>query len=142
MFFELLDLRQCVVDHVGFRPALVLGEVCKELFLRFIRIRNEFLAGTEGQPANIAICNAGRCPHKPHYLHVSLGHNNMMAGTLMTVNGEANAVLRAAVLVTGAVLPTGALSVVPLFWRPLRMGGEQSSANSYLVCHHKSKQQA
>jgi hypothetical protein len=80
---ELLDLRQGVVHHVGFRLALVFRKVREELFFGLIRIRNEFGSRTEGQPANIAIGDAGRSPHKPYDLHIPLGHGNIMAAMFL-----------------------------------------------------------
>jgi hypothetical protein len=77
---RLLDLSQSAVHDIALRLAFMFGEIGEELRFGFVCVRNEFRPGPEGQPANIAIGDARGGPHEAHDLHISLGHETIMAG--------------------------------------------------------------
>jgi len=76
----LLDLSESAVHDVRLRLAFVFGEVCKKLLFGFVGIGNEFLAGSESQPAYVAVGDARSSAHEADDLHVSFRHEIMIAG--------------------------------------------------------------
>ena len=74
----LLNVRQRIIDRAGFRLALVLIEIGLQLLLCFVGVLEKFLAGSEGQPANVAIGNAGCCANESYNPEIAVGHAKLL----------------------------------------------------------------
>lgn len=72
-------MRQRVVDGALLRLALVLLKIGPQLEFGLIGIQQKLLPGTECQPAEIAIGQAGCNPDKTGDFQISIWHGNMMA---------------------------------------------------------------
>ena len=70
---------QRVLDHTLLRLALMLFEIGLKLEFCLIGIQQELLSCTECQPANIAICHAGRDSNESDDFQISICHGNIMA---------------------------------------------------------------
>lgn len=86
-----LNLGEHVVDGAFFRPAFVFFKVGLKLLFGPIGIEQKFLAGTERQPADVAIRRTWRGADKPHDDELSVRHSSIMASR--ATSSQINAVL-------------------------------------------------